>query len=96
MSREYSETPPHGLLVNTVTSLSQSLFLATRAKSSIHFFVKKPSLIRPIFFGPLVTGKTGFHCMNFQPATKELYSETVLYGHPPNMDTSLLWIVCCP
>lgn len=73
MSREYSGTPPYGHLVNTVTSLLQPLFLAARAKSPIHFFVKKPSLIWPIFFGPLVTVKTGFHCMNFQPATAHYY-----------------------
>ena len=81
---------------NTVTLLLQPLVLATRAKSSIHFFVKKPLLVQPMFFGPLVTVKMGFHCMNFQPATLEMYSEIVLYGHPLNTDTSLLWIVCYP
>ena len=73
MSREYSETPPYGHLVNTVTSLLLQLFLVARAKSPTHFFVKKPSLIRPMFFGPLVTVERGFHCMNSQPATAHYY-----------------------
>ena len=73
MSREYSRTLPYCHLIHTVTLLLQPLFLAAQAKLSIHFFVKKPSLIRPIFFGPLVTVKTGLHCMNFQPATPHYY-----------------------
>ena len=66
-------TPPYCHLFITETSLLQPLFLATWTKLSIRFFVKKPSLIRPIFFGPLMTVKTGFYCMNFQPATAHYY-----------------------
>ena len=66
-------TPPYCHLFITETSLLQPLFLATQTKLFIRFFVKKPSLIRPIFFGPLMTVKTGFYCMNFQPATAHYY-----------------------
>ena len=46
-------------------------FCGCLAKTSLHFLVKKPSLIycmatwliRPDFFGPLVTILTGFHCI---------------------------------
>ena len=57
----YSETPPYGYLVITAT------FFWLPGKTTIHFLVKKPSLIRSpryygqIFFGPLVTVLTGFH-----------------------------------
>ena len=37
-------------------------FFGCLAKTTIHFLVKQPSLIRPNFFGPLVTVLTGFHC----------------------------------
>ena len=43
----YSETPPYGHLDNTVTSLLRPLFFGRLAKTTIHFLVKRPSLIRP-------------------------------------------------
>jgi len=56
-SLKYSENPPYGHLVIT------AIFFGHLAKTAINFLVKKkPSLIRPIFFGPLVTVFTGFHC----------------------------------
>ena len=55
------KTPPYGHLGNTVTSLLRPLFFDRLAKAAIHFLVKKPSLIRPNVFGPLVTVLTGFN-----------------------------------
>ena len=43
-----------------------SHFFCRLAKTAIYFLVKKkPSLIRPNFFGPLVTVLTEFHCIMF-------------------------------
>ena len=42
----YSGTPPYSYLGNTVTSLLRPLFIGRPAKTTIHFLVKKPSLIR--------------------------------------------------
>ena len=69
----YSETPPHGHLGYTVTSLLRPLFLA--AGQSVFFELNTLScqknpyqyghpLIRPNFFGPLVTVLTRFHCIS--------------------------------
>ena len=55
------KTPPYGHLGNTVTSLLRPLFFGRLAKAAIHFLIKKPSLIRPNVFGPLVTVLTGFN-----------------------------------
>ena len=43
----YSENPPYAHLSNTVTSLLRPLFFGHLAKTTIHFLVKKRSLIRP-------------------------------------------------
>ena len=72
MSREYSGTPPYGHLVNTVTLLLQPLFLAAQAKSHMHFFVKKPSLIQPIFFWPLGDRKKGVPLYEFSASYSSL------------------------
>ena len=61
----------YGHLGNTVTSLLRPLFFDRLAKTAIHFLEKKKKtfvntatpLIWPIFFGPLVTVLTGFHCI---------------------------------
>ena len=45
----YSETLPYGYLLITAT------LLGCLAKTATQILVKKPSLIRPILFGPLVT-----------------------------------------
>jgi len=58
----YSGTPPYGHLSNMVTSLLRALFFGRLAKIAIHFLLEKPSLIRPNFFGPLVTVLMGLHC----------------------------------
>ena len=58
----YSETPPYGHLGNTVTSLLRPLSLAAWQKPPYIFLYKKPLLIRPIFFGPLVNVLTAFLC----------------------------------
>ena len=52
----YRETLPYGHLIITATLFGRL------AKTAIHILVKKPSLIWPILFGPLVTVLTAFHC----------------------------------
>ena len=52
----YSETPPYIHLVITTTLFGHL------AKTAIHILLKKPSLILPILFGPLVTVLMAFHC----------------------------------
>ena len=59
-SSKYSKTPPYSHLGNTITLLLRPLFLAARQNGHT-FSCKKPSLIRPYFFLPLVTILTGFH-----------------------------------
>ena len=65
-------TPPYCHLFITETSLLQPLFLATRTKLSIRFFVKKPSLIRPIFFWPLDDRKNGVLLYEFSACYSSL------------------------
>ena len=48
----------------TATSLLRPLSFSRLEKTAIHFLVKKPSFIRPFFFGPLVTVLRGFHCIS--------------------------------
>ena len=76
---DYSETPtpppaPYGQLCNTVTSLLRPLLFGLLAKRPYIFVYKKKTsfgridchlLIRPNFFGPLMTILTGFHCIIF-------------------------------
>ena len=45
------------------TNLRPLFFFGHLAKTAIHFLVKKPSLIRPNIFGPLVTVLREFHCI---------------------------------
>ena len=52
----YSKTLPYSHLVITAT------LFGCLAKTAKHIIVKKPSLIWPILFGPLVTVLTAFHC----------------------------------
>ena len=69
VKKHYSETPCYGQLSNTATSLLRPL--CRLAKTAIHFLVKKTlvntatPLIRPIFFGPLVTVLMEFHFISF-------------------------------
>ena len=51
----YSKTLPYGHLVITATLFGRL------EKTALHILVKKPSLIRPILFGPLVRVLTAFH-----------------------------------
>ena len=51
----YSETPPYGHLGNTVTSFYGLFVLGALQNGPTFSCKKKPSLIRPNFFGPLVT-----------------------------------------
>ena len=77
---DYSEPPPrptpapYGQLCNTVTSLLRPLLFGLLAKWPYIFLYKKKTsfgridvhlLIRPNFFGPLMTILTGFHCIIF-------------------------------
>ena len=74
---DYSETPPapYGQPCNTLTSLLRQLLFGLLAKRPHIFLYKKKKtsfgriyghlLIRPSFFGPLMTILTGFHCIIF-------------------------------
>ena len=64
-TENYSKPPPYGHLGSAVTSLLQPLFFAAWQKPPYIFLWKNPSLMRPNFFGPLVTVLTGFHCIMF-------------------------------
>ena len=65
----YTETPRYGHFRNRITLLLRPLFLGRLTKTAILFLVKKTLintanlLTQPIFFGPLVTVLTGFHCI---------------------------------
>ena len=75
---EYGETPAYGHLSSTVTSLLGSFFFGCLTKTTIHFLVKKTSLIWPNFFGLLVTVLSGFHCTLFKVCIKRITCISIL------------------